>query len=405
MDPEQQEPSASQGQLPNGHFSSAPVNIQELFERIMGSIGEQDSAQLTASSDNSTNSSISTLVVASPPFMQEMRYTPRAGLWCGHETVLRSWNIAGSSHCQFCGRSERWLWTCTADTPDHSPYEQSPEPVSPDRSILAPRIQQAILQGEYTEAQVEIMVGQKLKVLEEAAAARQLASENVSSGRDILVDNALSSEGTHPETAPPMQAAVAQQSSTHNDIGHAVDVIASSSPPDGQASLKACRLLACANCKPRLLEQSWGHIDAVVGEPYVTPPQIPEYQDRPISDATALRQMHEHCPEWEWSPDFEEWWSTARVIRGFDLLPLLLTAELLAAGQNEFIRLVGHLVIGQRVTFEEMRQSIWETSPLVYQFISPFLQVGDFSDTSHQEDWAMAGIEMTEAVEESEGEV
>ncbi|KAJ5488653.1 hypothetical protein N7539_003543, partial [Penicillium diatomitis] len=85
-------------------------------------------------------------------------------------------------------------------------------------------------------------------------------------------------------------------------------------------------------------------------------PKIPEYQDRPISDASLLREMHEHFPHWDWSPAFEAWWWAARINSGYDLLPLLLVAELLAAHQDDLIELVHQNVSGLNITFERERR-------------------------------------------------
>lgn len=298
----------------------------------------------------------------SPEYNREKRYTPRSGLWCGHETVLRSWNHAASAKCQDCGLTARWLWSCTADTPDHSGFVPDPEPVRRDVSILAPWVQLAIANGEYTEAQVEKLLDQKVKVLELAASERRrVAQQHQKESVDVAQEMAamlfrkfqrLANRDENTKDKPDMP-----------------------SSPKKSKPAKTCRMLICANCKPRFFENGWGGIDAIAKEAYLAPPQIPEYLDRPISDASTLRAMREHCRGWDWSPLFTQWWETVRFARGYDLLPILLMAEMVGSDQTDFIELIGQVVLGHQMTYSQMCRSLYLINLEACIQLAPFFGV------------------------------
>ncbi|KAJ5159609.1 uncharacterized protein N7482_006613 [Penicillium canariense] len=286
----------------------------------------------------------------SPEDTREQRYTPRSGPFCTHETLLRSWALASTFKCQKCGNTARWLWTCTADTPDNSPFDSHPEPVRRDVSILAPWMQKAIAKGEYTEAQVEKLLDQKVKVLELAAQERCRATQQQAGGSTGIADAAgeawlASATGSR-----------ARQPTDNDDSGLSTSGEAIiTSPPEALSRATICRLLVCAYCYPRCIEQGWGSIDAIVNGPYIESPRIPEYLTRPISDATTLRAMNEHCRHWNWTPEFQQWWDENRFTGGHDLLPVLLTAEMMGIPQADFTQLVRH-IIHRAMTYPEMGQ-------------------------------------------------
>lgn len=298
----------------------------------------------------------------SPEYNREKRYTPRSGLWCGHETVLRSWNRAASAKCQGCGLVARWLWSCTADTPDHSPFVPDPEPIRREVSILASWVQQAIARGEYTEAQVEKLLGQKVKVLELAASERhRVAQQHQKEPADIAQ-----------EMTEKLFRRFQRLANRDENTKYEPDMPSS---PKKSNPAKTCRMLICANCKPRFFENGWGRIDAIAKEPIMAPTQIPEYLNRPISDALTLRAMHEHCRQWDWSPLFTQWWETARFARGYDLLPILLMAEMIGSNQTNFIELIGQVVLGHQMTYSQMCRSLYLINPEACIQLAPFFGV------------------------------
>ncbi|KAF3384945.1 hypothetical protein F1880_002963 [Penicillium rolfsii] len=339
-------------------------NVVDLIEDLLDeSVALDDISAITEPDEPTRHLPRPVFTPGSPEDIREKRYTPRAGPWCGHETILRSWTSASSSRCQSCRRTARWFWTCTADTPDHSPFVRDPEPIIRDISILPTWTQHAIARGEYTEAQVEELLNQKVKVLELAASERERVAqqEDNKSAESLKVATASFTE------------AIDNRQQRANDDRNASDEVITSSPPVTLSDATICRLHVCVKCRPRFIEQAWGSINAIVNTPYDAPPAIPEYLDRPISDASALRSMHEHCRNWDWSPGFQQWWERVRFFGGYDLIPLLLMAEMMGADQPDFLEFVAQMVLGHRMSHWEMCQCLYLLDPRAFALLAPFL--------------------------------
>lgn len=356
MDPVRQRNPVDQGWDPGTFDFGFEENIVELIEDIL----EEDSFDDLSSFPEPKIPPHPVYETGSPEDTREKRYTPRRGAWCGHEAVLRTWPSATSPKCQHCGNSDRWLWACTADTPDHSPFNPDPEPIIRDVSILAPWMQKAIVRGEYTDVQVKKLLDQKIKVLEQSASERRRVAQQGSK-----------KPGSSKVVAASLSQAVDSQLGTDDE--RASDKVITPSLPETSEPAKTCRLVVCQTCKPRFIEQGWGGINAIVNEPYLAPPQIPEYLDRPISNATTLRNMREHCRDWIWSPQFQLWWETARFVGGYDLLPMLLMAEMIGSNQTHFIDFIGHMVLYRRMTRSQMCQCLYLLSPEACTLLVPFL--------------------------------
>ncbi|KAJ6133983.1 hypothetical protein N7523_000305 [Penicillium sp. IBT 18751x] len=300
-----------------------------------------------------------------PESIRHARYRARPGK-CHHTSVLRYWvnEDAPERVCDTCGGTARFLWSCTADTPDWtdaSPRSAGPssavpaaseyipnvsssldvaanKPASPapptndptltgcrpircaysglaaspglaanvpasigpagtssatnitglDITILAEWIQKAITKGEYTPAQVQKLVKQKLQT---AYAARPPTTKEERTVREWLARRP-----------------------------------GGESQPDGGIQENTwnagpCRAFFCPRCHWELTERSIGHIDQVANEPYVVPPNIPEYLNRPISDAAVLREMRPM--HWMRGRDFGLWWQENRYSSGRDMVPVL----------------------------------------------------------------------------------
>ncbi|KAJ5690655.1 hypothetical protein N7462_005047 [Penicillium macrosclerotiorum] len=212
----------------------------------------------------------------SPLACREARYSPRPGYFCSHETVLRCFGLLTRFWCRVCHRTVRFLYVCTADTADFSPFDPAAEPIQEDLSILAPWVQKGIAAGEYTNEQVQKLLDQKMKVLTFAKRARRSVaqhSERESIDNSGSLANWLSREALR----------------RSSQGGTTISV-----PLVKKQRSATCRLQACGNCEPGLEECAWGSIDAIANEPYTEPPRIPEYLRRPISDASKLRTMTEH---------------------------------------------------------------------------------------------------------------
>jgi hypothetical protein len=340
-------------------------NIIDLIEDLLDEGPDVDGISYITEPDGPTSlPSRPVFTPGSPEDTREKRYSPRAGPWCGHETILRSWASASSSpKCQECRRTARCFWTCTADTPDHSPFEADPEPIIRDISILPSWTQQAIARGEYTEAQIERLLDQKVRVLELAASERRRVARR---------DDKEPAESPDAASAS-LTEAIDNRQQLANDGGSASDEVISPCSQVTLSNAAICRYLVCIKCKPRLIEQAWGRINAIVDTPYIAPPEIPEYLDRPISDASALRSMYEHCRNWNWSPDFQQWWERVRFVGGYDLLPLLLMAEMTGANQLDFLEFIGQMVLRRQMSHWEMCQCLYLINSQAFVRLAPFL--------------------------------
>lgn len=336
-------------------------NIVDLIEDLLDESSDLDDISTFTEPDRPPRP---VFTPGSPEDTREKRYTPRAGPWCGHETILRSWASASSpSKCQDCRRTARYFWTCTADTPDHSPFVPDPEPIIRDISILPSWTQQGIARGEYTEAQVERLLDQKVQVLELAASERRRVAQK---------EDKKSAKSTEVAAAS-LKEPIDNRQQVSNDGGSASDEVITPSPQVTPSEAAICRLRVCVRCKPRLIEQAWGWINTIVNTPYEAAPEIPEYLDRPISDASVLRSMHEHCRTWNWSPEFQQWWERVRFVGGYDLLPLLLMAEMIGANQPNFLEFIAQMVLCRRMSHWEMCQCLYLIDSQAFARLAPFL--------------------------------
>ncbi|KAJ5674552.1 uncharacterized protein N7477_004486 [Penicillium maclennaniae] len=318
-----------------------------------------------------------------PESVRHARYQARPGK-CHHTSVLRYWvnEDAPERVCDTCGGTARFLWSCTADTPDWtdaSPRSAGPasavpaasehvpalsssfdvaanKPASPapptndptltgfsstrsaysglaappglagnesastgpaatssttttlglDITILAEWMQKAITKGAYTPAQVQKLVKQKLQVVECAARDRAVQAERATK-------TAYAARPPTTEEERTVREWLARQPGRE-------------SQPDGNIqenpwNAGPCRAFFCPRCHWELTERSIGHIDQVANESYVVPPNIPEYLNRPISDAAVLREMRPM--HWMRGRDFGLWWQENRYSSGRDMVPVL----------------------------------------------------------------------------------
>ncbi|KAJ5148051.1 hypothetical protein N7526_001403 [Penicillium atrosanguineum] len=176
----------------------------------------------------------------------------------------------------------------------------------PDISTLAEWMQKAITIGEYTPAQVQKLANQKLQVLECAARDRAAQAERAAKAA-YAARPPTTGEGTT------VRAWLARQTDRESHQGGDIQ--------EGPWNGGPCRAIFCPLCHWEFTERSLGHIDQVVNEPYVAPPNIPEYLNRPISDAAVLRAMRPM--HWVRGREFGLWWLENRYLSGRDMAPVL----------------------------------------------------------------------------------
>jgi len=249
-----------------------------------------------------------------PEVIRHQRYQARPGR-CNHDSVLRFWidESAPGHVCDSCGSSARFLWACNADTPDWSNVpsqtEEPSQPTGPDTSILAEWMQKAIAKGEYTPEQVQKLVDQKKQVFKCAAEDRaaQARGERVSTAEEETTDEAFFVRRNNPEVP---------------------------AVPEDPSNGGPCRAMLCVQCHVNFVDRAFGHINQVANEPYAEPPTIPEYLNRPISDAATLREMRPS--HWVRGYNFGLWWQENRYASGQGMDAVLHLALDRGLSENQF---------------------------------------------------------------------
>ena len=217
-------------------------------------------------------------------YARQARYRYRPGSRCDHDTTVRFYSTDDRVlFCDGCGQPNRFLYACTADTPDFSPVDPRRSVPSTLEAMFSPEMQRNIAAGHYTEEQVQKLVNQKINVqkcieadLEKAfgvprsttneEAIMQLQRQSV---RDWLVWM-RNQEGTIPNGG--IMASVA-------------DYIA----------YMPCQLRMCAVCQEQrnMAQKSFGSIDAVLNDPGASHLPIPEYLSRPVVSGHVAANLPE----------------------------------------------------------------------------------------------------------------
>jgi hypothetical protein len=83
--------------------------------------------------------------------------------------------------------------------------------------------------------------------------------------------------------------------------------------------------------------------------------------------------MHEHCRDWNWTPDIQQWWDIVRFVGGYDLLPMLLMAEMIGSNQADFIEFIDQMVLHRRMSHWEMCQCLYLINQQAFALLAPFL--------------------------------
>lgn len=268
------------------------------------SVSESVAATL-ATSATSLHTESMPIVHATPEDIRNASYRTRAGPYCNHESIQRYWtsNPIFDLQCERpdCLRPARFLYECTADTAEYSPYVSS----LPERAIdvLSGWIQKAIADGHYTEAQVEKMLDQKMEVLETAASLREQVpppSQIFPGGRGLYSD-----EDAYDQRDRRIEAE--KHAATTKDY----------------SNLQPCRAMYCTMCRPYCAEAAWVSMDTVASEPYEEPLPSPANLYRPVTDGNKLRNLPEDATKWQYTGPFRIWWQHHQYPAGKDLTPIL----------------------------------------------------------------------------------
>lgn len=226
----------------------------------------------------------------SPEDIRNASYRARAGPYCLHETFQRYWSSDPFTplRCENkdCGRPARFLYECTADTAEYSPFV----PTLPERSIeiLPTWVQKAIGEGHYLPDQVEKLLDQKMKVLVTAANLREQVPPShraLPGGRGLDNDQEAIDQRDYREL---MQLLSARTLNFSN--------------------LEPCRVMFCTMCRSHTSVNSWDSIAKVADEPYEEPLRTPGNIYRPVIDVWRLRGLPEDPTHWQHTKWFREWW-------------------------------------------------------------------------------------------------
>lgn len=181
---------------------------------------------------------------------------------CTHSVVERRPCNDPHERCDSCGRIPflGWFFVCVEDTSGFS------DPLDPIRGpFLSPWILKAMETGQYTVEERELLIRQKLRVLQMADLERVPSSPSLS----ML-------EAEYGAGECPMQQ--------------------TGQPSGPQPSLPPlpCTLRACRHCERRfanLEERSWSSINEICNDATIGPPGAFELAGRPISRADIVQTL------------------------------------------------------------------------------------------------------------------
>ncbi|KAL2864442.1 uncharacterized protein BJX67DRAFT_361156 [Aspergillus lucknowensis] len=171
---------------------------------------------------------------------------------CHHSIVSRQWTIDQYETCGSCGRRPfmRWFYVCAEES-----YGDS---IS-GGSLLSPWITEAILAGEYTDTQRNMLLEQKLRVLEMCERARKQEEYDIS----FRLEN-MNEHGFH---------------NPHPGV------------PQPRSQPSRCRYRACYHCDRKLQDRTWLSLNAVCNDPNIKPPTAWDLWDTPVSDVKFVSNL------------------------------------------------------------------------------------------------------------------
>ncbi|KAL4916611.1 hypothetical protein BDW62DRAFT_104090 [Aspergillus aurantiobrunneus] len=189
---------------------------------------------------------------------------------CYHSTVMRQWRLDVWETCNNCGRKPflRWFYLCTEDTSGYS------APIDQSGSLLNEWITEAILDGEYSDAQREKLIEQKLHVLEMSETEKKFPK---SGSQFSAVQVTGHQYGYHSQ---------AQQQS-----GLSPEPVPTFSTPQVRARASRCQYRACYHCDRKLQERTWLSLNEVCNDPNVKPPSAWDLWETPVSNASIVRNL------------------------------------------------------------------------------------------------------------------
>ncbi|KAJ5083522.1 hypothetical protein N7456_012949 [Penicillium angulare] len=296
----------------------------------------------------------------SPEAVRQARYRYRPGKSCQHNVVVRYFAGDELLFCDDCGRPNRFLYVCAADTPEFSPFDNPNHLAVPDISILSPSVQKAAEEGHYTEDQIYQLITQRMGVVTTAKDQQKEFSQSLTSS-DLL------------------SSFIKKTSTT-----------ALNSLDDINDSHLPCQRRACAACRPNWADRAWQSLNTVLNQEYQDPPRIPEYLNRRPVDVRVARNLPElDVYDWKNSTAFQLWWNGFQSILPYDVSIALGMARSMNLGPSQFKKLMEWFV-NRCHTAERAKDTfswLWEIQKSPSQ-LAHFLQtLADSRTFPPQQEW------------------
>ncbi|KAL4862224.1 hypothetical protein BDV12DRAFT_179106 [Aspergillus spectabilis] len=246
------------------------------FEHLESVEVAQDAPEATPDPHDTLASSYS-LYASRPLGIPRPRPPPRQNN-CYHSIVTRQWRVAEYETCDTCGRRPflRWFYLCTEDTSGYlaSNYRNG--------SFLSSWMTEAILAGEYTNAQRDLLFEQKLGVLEMCEKERGLAHASLSIHKARF------------------ETKVFEQQEGGGSQAHLSGLDLEAGPSNAVPQLPSrparCHYRSCYHCDRRLQERAWLSLNGVCSDPDVRAPSAWELWETPVSEVDHVRNLGLRTP-------------------------------------------------------------------------------------------------------------
>jgi hypothetical protein len=243
---------------------------------------------------------------------------------CTHLQVTRIYDKYGALKCPLCLKhpSFGWLYRCTQDSHGLLPEsdflafrrrDKRKTIMDPTLHNLSPSIVRAIIEGQYTEDQIKVLVQQKenvrLSILGQESCTRPTTS--ASAATSTATESTCHTHSGLPEsttfTSDTSVTSLDEELKAAYDWAELQKVwLSEPSHPMGQRSaidldreealqsidppeMAPCTLKVCHACRPNYKDRAWQSIDEVLKNP-IMPPKW-EFDNRLVSDVRIVRAL------------------------------------------------------------------------------------------------------------------
>lgn len=209
-------------------------------------------------------------------YARQARYRYRPGSRCDHDSVLQIYSTEDKIlFCDGCGQPNRFLYACTADTPNFSSFDLRRNMPSNPEGLLSPQVRQDIAAGHYTEEQVTNLIEQKINVLNQIENDVEKAFAEPRSTSNAEAYMLLQRQSVQDWVAWMMN-----QQGVINDGGVLPNL-------NDYITYMPCQIRLCAVCQEHrnMAQKSFQSLDEVLNEPGASHFPLPEYLNCPVTPA------------------------------------------------------------------------------------------------------------------------